>query len=250
MRKAFNIAAAILLVAALAWASTPWKSKPYQTWTQKDIEKIFNHSPWVSTAIVTAYWRSKDSTRVLNNPVASGPGTTSGYSPTAPPSGGPIGPSFPQASEQPLHPREIFTARWMSALTMREALTRFNALKWKVGIPVSPSNVLQRPAVYQIVVRGEDLFPFAELGEAGLAKASQLELSGPKGRLVPAGVNFYRTAQGMVAAVTFTFPERLDGKPTIPASEKKIELVCKLKKITVRFHFNPRRMTGRRGRDL
>ncbi len=250
MKKAFNVAAAILLLGVFAWAATPWKSKPFQNWTQKDIERIFNRSPWVSTAIVTAYWRPKKSIPVLNQAVAAGPGTTSGYNPTAPPSTGPIGNSFPQASGQPLRPREIFTARWMSALTMREAIARFNTLKWKVGIPISPSNVLRRPSVYQIVVRGEDLFPFAQLGEAGLAKATYLELSGPGGRLTPVGVNFYRTVRGLVAAITFTFPKRLDRNPTIPTGEKKIELVCVLKKVTIRFHFNPRRMTGRTGRDL
>ena len=94
------------------------------------------------------------------------------------------------------------------------------------------------------------MFPFAQLGESGLAKVSYLELSGPKGWLAPVGVNFYRTIRDLVAALTFTFPKRLDGKPTIPAGEKKIELICKLKKITVQFHFDPRRMTVRTSRDL
>lgn len=232
MRNAFKVSAAVLLMATLAWASTPWKTKPYKSWTRKEVEEIFNHSPWVSTAEVTAYWRAKVSKPTMVGPYSGGPQI------------------FPTIQGTRLRPREIFLARWMSALTMREAVARFGTLKWKTGVPISAANVLQRPPEYQIVVRGSDLFPFAQLGERGLAKASYIELGSPKGKILPSGVKFYRTIKGLVAAATFTFPKSVSGKPTIPAGEKQIVLVCKLKKTTVKFYFDPRKMANRSGRDL
>src|SRR5215472_16643361 len=55
---------AALTFAALAWASDPpWKGKPYDQWTDKDLEKIFTDSPWSRIGTVTRTWaplKSKD----------------------------------------------------------------------------------------------------------------------------------------------------------------------------------------------
>ena len=44
----------LALFAALAptvlWAAEVWDSKPFQDWTQKDVLKIFNNSPWARQA--------------------------------------------------------------------------------------------------------------------------------------------------------------------------------------------------------
>src|SRR5215831_15106063 len=46
-----------LTLAALAWASDPpWKGKPYDQWTDKDLEKIFTDSPWSRIGTVTRTW--------------------------------------------------------------------------------------------------------------------------------------------------------------------------------------------------
>src|SRR5579864_3646358 len=47
VRKIICSAATILVAASLIWAANdPWKSKPYDQWDEKDIQRIFNDSPW------------------------------------------------------------------------------------------------------------------------------------------------------------------------------------------------------------
>lgn len=47
VRKIIYSTATILVAASLIWAANdPWKSKPYDQWDDKDIQTIFNDSPW------------------------------------------------------------------------------------------------------------------------------------------------------------------------------------------------------------
>lgn len=74
MRNFLRISASMLLLgtlAALAWASDPWKAKPYQQWDQKDVAKILNDSPWAKTESVTADWQST----MTSNPVMTSQGS-------------------------------------------------------------------------------------------------------------------------------------------------------------------------------
>ena len=50
--KGYRIAAVVVLglgSALLLWAGDPWKEKPWTEWTQKDVDKIFDDSPWGQT---------------------------------------------------------------------------------------------------------------------------------------------------------------------------------------------------------
>jgi len=38
------------LAPAIVWAADVWDAKPFQNWTQKDVLKIFNNSPWARQA--------------------------------------------------------------------------------------------------------------------------------------------------------------------------------------------------------
>src|SRR5689334_23516504 len=73
-----------LALAAMAWASDPpWKGKPYDQWTDKDLEKIFTDSPWARIGTVTRTWA----------PLTSKDGAAGGAQPTSPmPGARPSGP--------------------------------------------------------------------------------------------------------------------------------------------------------------
>lgn len=243
MRNFRRIPASLLLlfaVAALAWASDVWKTKPYQQWDRKDVTKILNDSPWVKTTTVTANWKSGD---VMTSPeiVTGSPSMTAG--------GGMNGPAG--LGIRPQEKMAKFEARWVSAETMREAMARLGVLDGKLTQANAASKLADSPTDYEISVGGADMTPFEGFAPPFLAKATYLEMKKSKQKLAPSDVEIVRSADGQkVILVTFKFPKTDDGKPSVAADEKEIEFVCKLKKATLRFHFDPRKMTDKSGSDL
>ena len=57
MRKISLIAIGCIALAVAVWASgDPWKDKPYQQWDSKDLQRIFQDSPWSHVVRVDAPW--------------------------------------------------------------------------------------------------------------------------------------------------------------------------------------------------
>lgn len=245
MRNFRRISATILLlltVAALAWASDVWKTKPYQQWNQKDVDKILNDSPWVKKTSVAANWKSGD---VLTSPeiVTGSPSATNNPSAAMNGPGG-LG----------MRPRERmvqFEARWVSAKTVREAMARLAVIEKKLMPATAKSKLATRPNDYMIAITGKDMTPFSKLEGADLAKTSYLKMSKSKEKLAPSSVSIDRSpGSSKVVDVIFHFAKTVNGQPTIAANEKGIEFVCKVAKSTLRFRFDPRKMTGKTGREL
>ena len=91
---------------------------------------------------------------------------------------------------------------------------------------------------------------FAGATEAALMKDSYLEMKSEKQKVAPISVNIEKSADGKSEAITFDFPKTENGQPTIGPDEKGIDFVCKVKDLNLKFHFDPRKMTGKQGRDL
>src|SRR5271169_3374740 len=59
MRKTFLVVIGCFALAAAVWASNdPWRDKPYQQWDSKDLQRIFQDSPWAHVVRVDAPWSS------------------------------------------------------------------------------------------------------------------------------------------------------------------------------------------------
>lgn len=242
MRGLGKVSMAVLLVSALAWAGEPWKGKPYQKWDHKDVERVLDHSPWSEMISVPQTWgmQIRTTTRTVTTlvPRSEVPALQAGAVPTGPP---------PSA----VAPQVPFEARWISARTMREALARQLLLAGKMTQAGAEQFVSEAPAEYQIDVFGPDMAPFAKLDEAALAKATFLQLDGSKAALAPGSIKLLRAPDGKaVTAIIVSFPEVADGKPTVPAGETGLNLVCKTELATLKFHFDPRKMTVEQRRDL
>jgi hypothetical protein len=252
MRTFAKVSLAILLMAVLAWASDPWKSKPYQDWDQKDVSKVLNDSPWVKTITVTASWSQGNmSMGVPNNSqqqggVAMGHPNMGGAEPNM--TGGLPGGNSPGQGMR-RRPETSFEARWVSAKTMRKALARMEVLNGKIQQPEAERYVAEVPPDYAIIVFGRDMTPFSKLDEASIIKHSSLEMKKSKQKIAPTSVKLQRK-DGRLMAIIFHFPKTASGKPTIVPNEKSIELVCKLQQATLKFHFDPRKMKNKQGRDL
>jgi len=249
-------AAAILFIAftfaTLAWASDPpWKGKPYDQWTDKDVEKIFTDSPWSRIGTVTRTWaplKSKDA------PEGSG-GQAGGAPPNTPMSpgrpGGGRGPMESGAGGAPTGDELRFNVYWASSRIMRAASARRSALhgdKKDVDVAKYASEPQEE---YQIVVQSEDMAPFVRHDEGFYQANSFLDVKKTKQKVSPSHIRYERDEKGLVTAAVFFFPKKTAaGEPTVASEEKNIEFNCKIEGSRLRVNFDPQKMIDNLGPAL
>jgi hypothetical protein len=255
MTKRFvKVSLAILALAALAWASDPWKSKPYQQWDQKDINQVLNRSPWVQTVHVALGSQMNLNSQTMGGQpmgVPNNQGTASGRPGMGGSQSGGGGEPGMGGGPVQAEPTTFFEARWMSSLTMRQAVARLSELQGKVSQAAVEHYLAQAPADYQIDVVGPDMAIFLHEQEADLVKHSFLEAKHSKKKVAPDKVTIQREpGSQIVTAVEFDFPRTVDGQPLIGPKENQIEFVCKTKQRNLQFHFNPHKMVTKQGPDL
>src|SRR5579864_4379370 len=186
MKAASTFLFAALTFAALAWASDPpWKGKPYDQWTDKDLEKIFTDSPWSRIGMVTRTWApltSKDAPTAPGGPAGGAQPNT----PMAPgrPSGG-SGPSQSGAGGAPSGDELNFNVYWASSRIMRAASARKSVLHGgKQDVDVAKyANEPQEE--YQVIVQSEDMAPFVRHDESFYQANSFLDVKKTKQKLSP-----------------------------------------------------------------
>jgi hypothetical protein len=258
MKPLVKALALVCVASLLAWAGDPWKEKPYTEWNEKDVQKVLNDSPWARTVRVTVSWRPLPVGREIGS---EGGAAAAGAQPAGVQSPGEMGlPSAaPGQSGAPASPSDValrvpqaeFLIRWVSALTVRQALVRNAEL---AGNPLQdPGQLLQaQPDFYQILVHGADLTPFAGVTEAELQARAGLHVGSTKKKLAPVAVQLLRSnAGGRLQGVLFQFPRRdASGEAIVPANEKSLEFFCAVKSLSLRAKFDPRKMTNREGLDL
>jgi hypothetical protein len=250
MRRFIKISLAVLVLTTLAWASNPWKDKPYQQWDQKDVAKVLNDSPWSRTVSVSANWESSGmpGARTRMGTGQQMPGMGGGGQSGM---GAPTRPGQQPGMQMPMRRDAKFQARWLSSRTMRKALARLEILKGKLKQPDAERYVAQEPAEYEVVIFGPDMKPFSSMKEAALKKEISLKAKKTKKEVTADGIKLQRSADGKrLLAVTIHFPKSAEGKPVIGAKEKEIDVVCRLKDTTLKFHFDPRKMKDKQGTDL
>lgn len=264
MRKVIMAGLAVVAIAALAWASDPWK-KPYQQWDKKDVQKILDDSPWAKTVNVTAKWEGNGSMPPMNRPEQQ-------PQPTAPPpssgsgggrpgmGGGGGGGAAPGGGMQPGVggggggggiPVVPFVVRWVSARTMREAYVRSAELSGSMTESQATAELGQSPSVYQVLVAGPQMLPFEQSTEGAVKSAAYLQVKKSKQKIEPVKVEFQRSADGSkVQAVVISFPKTAGGQPTIPPDAKGAEFFVEVGQAKIHTNFDFSKMNTAQGRDL
>ena len=241
-----------LTLAALAWGSDPpWKGKPYDQWTDKDLEKIFTDSPWSRIGMVTRTWTpltSKDA------PTGTG-GPAGGAQPNAPMPpgrpGGARGSSESGAGGAAGGDELRFNVYWASSRIMRAASARKSVLQaGKQDVDVA-KYAGEPQEEYQIVVQSEDMAPFFRHDEQFFQANSSLDVKKTKQKISPSHVRYERDEKGLVAAAVFYFPKKTAaGEPTVPSDEKNVEFNCKIEGSRLRVNFDPQKMVDQSGPAL
>lgn len=232
----------VLIFAALAWASDPpWKGKPYDQWTDKDLEKIFTDSPWSRIGTVTRTWTPPTG------------GSASGTQPSSPiPGGRPGGVAAPSGSDSGGPGDELrFNVYWASSRVMRAASARKSVLhggKQDVDVAKYAGEPQEE---YEVVVQSEDMTPFARNDEKFYQENSFLDVKKTKQKISPSHVRYERDDKGLVGAAVFSFPKKTAaGEPTVPGDEKNVEFNCKIEGSRLRVNFDPQKMVDTQGPAL
>ncbi len=243
-----KIALSLLLLSGCLFAADVWQTKPFTEWTDKDLQKILNNSPWAHSFTLPTGGGPSDFDSASSGgggrggrggggadqdsapaPISessgrSGRGGGSGGGPPVPSSAGGVS-------------LEI-VARWQSALPLKQAFVRV-----KYGAEGASSaaakEVLDRDDGSYVIILSGPLRALLrgtpdEL-KAGLMEATTLSARG-KAAIKPSDLQV-NTAQKS-QEVIFAFPK------TTPftADDKEIDLTTKLGALPVKYKFKPKEM--------
>ena len=249
MRKIFLIVTGCFALAAVVWASNePWKEKPYQQWDSKDLQKIFQDSPWSHIVQVEAPWAGggvDDSSLPSGSGGAGGAGRSMGANASG--GGGNAGSDMGGGGGM-----ASFLVRWISSRTFREAMIRDRILRSQMTEAEAQSELAKPVEGYEVVVTGPDMTPFQHADESALKSAATLTLKRSKSKLTPTDVRIQKTQDGSkVAGIMYVFPAKLaNGETTIGTDEKNVEFSCSAGKFTLKWSFDLSKMADSQGRDL
>ena len=248
VRKIIYSAATILVAASLVWAANdPWKSKPYDQWDDKDIQRIFNDSPWSKVVQIAN-----------SSPSDSGiPPEPGGAAPTQQTRGMAGGGQYPASSggSQSVQPSPTaatpFVVRWVSSRTIREAAIRNAILKGQLKPEDAAKDLAQPIDMYQVLVAGPNMKAFQSADESTIKKSAVLELKRTKEKLAPSDVKIEHKADGSIESVLFLFPKKAaNGESAIPTTEKGAEFSASLSGTKINASFDFSKMEDSQGRDL
>ena len=243
-----HVAVAALLVTALgalAWAGgDPWKTKPFEQWTQNDVRQILHDSPWAKVQYVPEEWKAGGGKSEMGR----APGGT--VSAAQGPAGGAA--NVGQQAMGTPEGQAAFYLRWNSSRTTREALVRDAILSGQMKEDEA-SKYLSAPIVnYEVVVIGPDMSPFGSISEDDLKAKAILRGKQSKIKVNATSVQISRSADGReVAAVMFSFPRKTaDGKDVAAPDEKGLQFSCNIKDLDLSTTFDPRKMVDSKGPDF
>jgi hypothetical protein len=257
MRKTFLVAAGCMALAAAIWASNdPWKDKPYQQWDAKDLQKIFQDSPWSHLVRVDAPWLGGGGNEASNMPTSSGGAAGGAHSMGGGGYGGGGGGNTSGGGDYGGGGggggQASFLVRWISSRTFREAMIRDRVLRGQMTDADAQTDLAKPVEGYEIVVTGPDMTPFQNMDENSLKTAATLTLKRSKTKLSPTAARFQKTQDGSkVAGVIFVFPAKSEnGEASVPTEEKTADFSCTAGKFTLKWSFDVSKMSDSQGRDL
>ena len=252
----------LLPVVALG-ADDAWKSKPYQQWDTKDVQKVLTDSPWSRSVHMEAKWRTnsapigQDATTSGGKPSGASPsgGSGMGAGASASANAGSVAQNAP-AMNTPSIPETNFMVRWFSALTVRQALAWAQVLSGGMSEADAAKVLGDEPVEYTITVAGPDMTPFLKAEEKDLANASYL-VAKKQGLKIPASHVVIQRKSGAkpddphaVDVVVFYFAKKTAaGEPVFATPEKGAEFVCASGGVTIKTSFDLAKMKVASGPD-
>lgn len=227
-----------VVMATVAFAGDVWKDKPFESWDQKDVQKVLDDSPWAKRVEFAPMPSAQDSGATVGQPGGSGSiADRSGRRGSDPNAPSPAGRAL------------VYIARWYSSRTIREGMVRAAELQGTAEAEAKKP-LDATPAGYEIMLLGGDLSSFSQAPEE-LQKLAYLEAKKTKQKLAPANVTALKDETGRrIVAVVFAFQKKsADGQPTIAPDEKNVDFIAQVPRFTLKFHFDLAKMEDKQGAD-
>ena len=229
-----------LLSTMLVLASdVPWKGKPYDQWSENDVERIFADSPWTRTVAVPRSWSIYSANDGQQNDQLHG--ADRGL------------PLDSNRSERASNDSAVnFSVDWASSRPMRAAAARRGILRGKQKSLDLEKYANEPQAEYQIIVQSRDMKPFDRHDEKFFEQNAYLLTKKTKQKIPANHVQYERDENGgKVTSVIFFFPKKTaSGDPSIAIGEKGITFVCKIEESQLRANFEPEKMVDGLGPTL
>ncbi len=239
--KTLALLLGLLLGGTLLWAGDKaWKAKPYQEWSEKELQAILTDSPWVRVTPIQRTWLPGTERDIA--PQERSSAGAKGQTPSAgPPSTASVG-----AGEDREMNVQVY---WQSSRVMRAATARQAVLH---GEKVDVDQYASQPQdEYQIIVRMQDMTPFQQHDEKFFQDNAFLQMKKAKDKISPTHVVYEKNSMGLVQDAIFFFSKTASsGAPTISADETEVQFSCKIADSTVRVGFKPRDMVDQSGPAL
>ena len=255
MRKMIFTALVLSTFAALVWAGgDPWKSKPYQQWTDGDIAAILQTSPWAKVNVTaTGAWRPLGSAPMTGPTPGAIPGSSADNSKLSDGAmANQLGGADRERKASIEAASQAYVVYWWSSRTIRAAFARQAVLHRGVK-PEDAEKMVSHPFdEFEILVQAANMELFEKRGEQAFADAAYIEMKKSKEKVAPSHVTFTRGPDGhSVTGIIFYFPKTLKGgAPTIGPDEKVVDFHLRVADSTLVTYFEPKKMADMKGDDL
>jgi hypothetical protein len=250
MRKTSIAVTALLAAAAIAWAGgDPWRTKPFDQWTEKDVQDILSISPWAKVQVKPqGAWRPDGMSQMSGS--LSAPGGSSDKTKVS--SGSVPGQAGATEKEDEAAANQAsYSVFWWSSRTIRAASFRRAVLKGTMTEADAEKTLANIPDDYMILVQGTNMQIFQHRGEQAFEKTAYLTVKKTKEKLYPTKVDFLKTSDGTVNGAIFYFPRKsANGEPSISSDEKEIDFYLQMGDAKLMTYFDPRKMVDSKGEDL
>jgi hypothetical protein len=233
----------VVVAGGLAFGGdTPWKDKPYQQWTQKDVTRILQDSPWAKTVNNVGGTLSQHG----NTDLGGGePGTMPGMG------GGGVLPGEHDTSMNDDRAPKNYLVLWWSAITVRKAAARREMLTGELTAEQMDKQAAATPGDYEVLIQGVDMSIFDRRTEQSFMDKAFLQAKSSKQKIMPTKVEYLKGPNGNVTAAIFHFAAKQpSGTPVFTPRDKQADFYCHVGDGTIRTWFDFSKMTGQQGMDL
>jgi hypothetical protein len=248
-KKAFAIAVILAAVAA-AQAGDVWKTKPFDQWTEKDIQEILQTSPWAKAGVQPqGAWHPDGMSQATGTTGIPGSSTDNSHVSAGTTTDKPGGTEKQDAAAAAQATYSVF---WWSSRTIRAASMRRAVLKGSMTEADAEKTVANVPDDYMILVQGTNMQVFQHRGEEAFAKEAYIQLKRNKQKLSPTKVSFLKGSDGqtVTGAMFFFAKKTAAGEPTIVPDEKEIDFYLQVGDSKLLAYFDPKKMVDAKGEDL
>jgi len=243
LRQGTMVVLLAVAISAVAASDEFWRTKPYTSWTVKEVHKVLWSSPWARIAR-TPYYPPGE----YGGPPEQTQTFPQGNPRDPDPQMDPMAP--PSAIKETYHPEGAYVVRWASSQTVQHAMLRDAELHGGGNSPAEERLPSAPSGDYKIVVQSANPSPIPWLNHENVKESAHLRAAGTGLEVAAERVDILREDAPVRSRVIFYFPKATPpGKPLITSADRIVEFFAKFGPASLRVKFDLSQMAGQQGPD-